>query len=95
MHGHKSATIHCAGTGNKVRTLTTVGKLNGIDMVEILAADGTKIEVPLDNPITYEPWTFDRGSLIFEYETGNLKICTELDTITFPNGERFSVSPQL
>lgn len=93
MNGQCSAEIFCAMTGNKVRTLTTAGKFNGIDMLQIVCADGTEIELPLEEPIAYEPWVFDRGSMLFEHETGNLKICTELDIIRFPNGEEFQIEP--
>lgn len=92
MNGHPSAQIHCAMTGTLVRTLTKMVE-QGIPMVHIVAGDGTELMVDMETPIHYEPWCFDRGSLDFNYQGQSLKICTELDTITFPNGDTFSVTP--
>lgn len=68
---------------NVVRTLTQVG-----DSCHIKCADGTELTVPINTAVIYEPWSDDRGSLLFERGGHKLKICTEFDMLRNPaNGD--------
>ncbi len=63
------------------------------------------MRLPLDTPITYEPWMMDRGSLLFASAAvlnrevlpaslpDELKICGEGDSITFADGSSDTVLP--
>jgi len=89
MAGHKTAEILCAVKLAVVRRLKVSG-----NMVRIDACDGPMIQVPLDTPISYEPWFMDRGSLLFDcQEVPSAKICTEADLIRFPDGSEEPVLP--
>ena len=83
MDGHRTATIRCAYTGNFVRRLAVFG-----DVLELHCADGTAIGLPLDAPIRYEAWFWDRGSLTFTSPElpEDAKLCTEGDVVTFDDG---------
>jgi len=76
---HGACTIQCLYSGETVRTLTP----RGDDDCLLVAGDGTAITIPLDTEITFEPWVFDRGNLIFSLPAeGTLKICGESDWLT-------------
>lgn len=86
---HGDCTIKCFYSGQTVRTLTVVG-----DNCHLLAGDGTELDIPLDTPITYEPWTMDRGNMNFTLDGQPLKICGEADVLTAESGY-YSVLPNL
>lgn len=92
MHRHASGTIHSLMDSRPVRELRVEG-----DTCHIRAADGTMLTVPLSTPITYEPWVFDRGSMLFRVDgiVDALKICTEYDLISFEDGEISSIQPPM
>lgn len=62
--------------GQVVRTLCSA---EGGTAVHILCGDGTEIVVPASQPVQFQPWVFDRGSLIFDFNGKQAKICTEYD----------------
>jgi hypothetical protein len=86
-------TIKCLYSGEVVRTLTVVG-----ESCHLLAGDGTELDIPLDTPITYQPWCMDRGNMLFSLGgqllscTTRCKICTEGDVLIADSGE-YSVEP--
>lgn len=84
---HGDCTIACLYSGETVRTLTVEG-----DTCHLVAGDGTELDIPLDTPITFEPWVFDRGNMIFEHEGETLKICGEADILTAESGQ-YSITP--
>jgi hypothetical protein len=84
MRGHLTAEILCYRRGTIVRRLTVKGDTVNMDAIT------ESIDIPLTTPIAYEPWFMDRGSMLFN---GNLKLCTEGDTIRFPDGQTFWVGP--
>ena len=86
---HGDCTIKCFYSGQTVRTLTVVG-----DICHILAGDGSELDVPLDTLITYEPWTMDRGNMLFEHEGRTLKICGEADILTAESGF-YNIEPEV
>lgn len=75
--------------GDVVRTLTVDG-----DNCVCLAGD-VELIIPLQTPITYQAWHFDRGNLLFKHEHSEdeLKICTEADILQLPSGEQFRIVP--
>ena len=81
MAGHETAEILCAVHGEVVRRLRVAG-----GHVEVTPLEGPSITVPSWTPITYEPWFMDRGSMLFQAEGGQAKICTEGDLVRFPDG---------
>jgi hypothetical protein len=85
----ETATIHCAMSGTKVRTLTKED-----DNCHLVAGDGTTLDIPLNTTIQYEPWVMDRGSLNFTLNGQALKLCTELDVLKTDNGE-YSIVPNM
>lgn len=85
-HGD-TATVHCAMSGTKVRTLTKQG-----DNCHLIAGDGTELNIPLNTPVVYEPWVMDRGSLNFTLDNQPLKLCTELDVLK-SSGEEYTLVP--
>ena len=89
MNGYQSAEIiNFVNPDNVVRRLKVIDNQVEIDAITIT------LTVPIDTPITYEPWCFDRGSMLFsvpDFPQG--KICTELDTIRFPDGTEASIQP--
>lgn len=88
MNGYESAIIRNLIDECPVRKLKVIDNQVEIDAITIT------LNVPIDTPITYEPWCFDRGSMLFsvpDFPTG--KICTELDIICFPDGTQASVEP--
>lgn len=90
-HGD-TVTIHCAMSGNKVRTLIREG-----DNCHLIAGDGTELDISLNTQVVYEPWVMDRGSLNFDPAGGNdykFKLCTELDVLRTENGE-YSLVPNM
>jgi len=96
MAGRKQAEITCLYSGKVVRKLIVMG-----DHVEINAMAPPLVWVPLDTPIRYEPWVFDRGSLLFDGDaTGEarflgatLKICGEGDIIIYQDKKAVPVEP--
>ncbi len=88
MNGELSGTIQCGMRGVVVRRL----KLSDDGLSVEIDAMTQKVWVPLDTPIIYERWFMDRGSLLFNE---SYKICTELDTITFLNGESYQILPKV
>jgi hypothetical protein len=96
MNGQPKATISCMYQGIVVRTLTVDGERVVIDPnTETEPGVHPVISTPLDTPITYRPWTMDRGNMNFEHEEfpDGAKICGEADVIEFPNGDKFSIMP--
>lgn len=96
MNGQESAEIACLYTGKTVRKLSMINA----DSVLVDAIIGPKVTIPLDTPITYEPWVFDRGNMLFpapdelRKDFGNiLKICGEGDRITYCDGTDDTVLP--
>ena len=97
MRGNLTAEILCYRKGTVVRRLTVNG-----DTVTVNALTQTT-DVPLTTPITYEPWWMDRGSMLFLLPaTSSIvrgestpfgKLCTEGDSIRFPDGQEFGVYP--
>lgn len=90
MNGHKGAEIRCLYSGKLVRRLTVNGDTLRFDAMTVA------IDIPLSTPISYEPWVFDRGSLLFSVP--NLpdglkvaKLCGEHDPITFDDGTEGNV----
>lgn len=63
MSGEPRAEIYCLYSEKLVRVLTVAP--DG-QTVEIDAQDGrTVVTVPMTTPIRYEPWTMDRGNMLF------------------------------
>ena len=77
-----SAQIACAFTGQVVRHLTLAGPF-----VDLRAADGTRVLISADEPLVYESWFMDRGSVLVKSETrGVIKLCTEFDLVKLDDG---------
>ncbi len=96
MSGYEQAQIKCLLGGDVVRTLTV--KRIGSELhevVEIDARDGSSVTVPIDTEITYEPWAFDRGNLLFKPDGATIasKICTEYDVVVYPDGTEYGIEP--
>lgn len=88
MNGHNQAEIVNLIGDNVVRRLKVQDNQVEIDAITIT------LTVPLDTPITYEPWCFDRGSMLFSVpEFPTAKICTELDIVRYPDGTEASIEP--
>lgn len=85
MNGAPEAFVVNPLNGATVRHLTVIG-----DDLHILAGSD-EIIVPLDTPLIYEPWMFDRGSLLFDSDRGRLKFCTELDILRLPDGTESAI----
>lgn len=84
LRGYVSAEILSFRNGTVVRRLIVKGDVVTVDAIT------QAVDVPLTTPITYEPWFMDRGSMLFgQY----YKLCTETDTIRFPDGQTFWVGP--
>lgn len=77
MAGRNYAEILCAVKGTVVRKLTLK---DGVVRLDAITAS---IDVPVDTEVVFAPWCMDRGSLLFN---GNLKLCTELDKVRYPDG---------
>jgi len=88
MAGHMTAEIVCLYKGEVMRTLTVNG-----DMVHMACPNGDEVDVPLDTPVSYEPWFMDRGNMLFEGLGTRLKLCTEADKVRYPDGSMDSVMP--
>jgi len=95
MQGHGAAEIICPIRWEVVRRLTLLsdGRV-GVDALT------DSVIVPLSTPITYEPWVFDRGSLMFAVPPevvpgGQAKLCTEADIVQYPDGSEYLVMPKL
>lgn len=91
MNRHATAQIINLLHGDVVRNLKVTG-----DLVEINPGEGFPIVVvPLSLEIKYEPWSMDRGSLLFEHADYKpfAKICTEMDIIRYPDGSEYSINP--
>ena len=87
MGNHKSAEIRCPIRGEVVRRLT----VNGLNLH--FDAITESIDLPLDTELFYQPWVFDRGSILFkDPQRGDLKFCTEWDLIKFEDGTEQRVS---
>ncbi len=104
MAGHKSAEIRCLYTGTLVRKLSI--DADGAHVV--IDAMIMIVSVPLDTPITHQPWAMDRGNMLFKSSAvceqttlaavmpkvpAELKICGEDDPITFDDGTTDKVQP--
>lgn len=81
--------IVCPIKDEVVRTLTVK---DGV--IHLIAGDGTELDINLNTPITYEPWFFDRCSMLFEHEGTTLKLCTERDTLRTENGN-YAIAPKV
>ena len=94
MNGLATARIKCLMRGDVVRSLYIehVGR-DLTEAVKIECVDAAdSVIVPLDTPISYEQWSMDRGSLVFN--AGAWKICTEGDLIHFPKDPQcYSIVP--
>ncbi len=88
MGKHQTAEIFCGVRGELVRRLKVEG-----DRVVIDAMQPPIVSVPLRAQITYQPWFMDRGSLLFTCKelNGKGKICTEGDTIRYPDGTEYTI----
>lgn len=87
MNERLGATIHCAMTGAKVRTLA----ING-DYCDLRAGDGTEVAIHIDTPLTYEQWFMDRGSvLVKSCDDGVIKLCTECDLLRYDDGTEVAI----
>jgi hypothetical protein len=89
----RNAQIRCMYKGHTVRTIVFQGDVADI-CTSIRGVDGTLIErgetvgVSVDMALRFEPWTFDRGSILFQLSDGREgKLCTEADTIVWDDGE--------
>ena len=85
LGNHAGGEIACMYTGNVVRRLERLPGGN----IRVIPGEGPALVVSPETPITFEPWVLDRGNLLFthpEYPGQTLKICGELDTITYPDG---------
>ena len=92
MSGYESAEIVCPIKNEVVRELTVNGNIVTIE------SGPDKVDVPIYTSVTYEPWMFDRGNLLFwsviPFTDGEkMKLCTEGDKIKFPDGTEDSVYP--
>lgn len=68
--------------GGVVRNLTIAGPY-----VDLQAADGSRAMIGADEPLVYEPWFMDRGSVLVRSSThGMVKLCTELDLVKLDDG---------
>jgi hypothetical protein len=103
MSGNSRAEIRCLYTGNLVRVLTVSPDYRTVE-IDPMLPNHAPIRVPITTPITYEPWMFDRGNMLFpesalikDHPTApsetRLKICGEGDPITYPDGESATVNP--
>ncbi len=93
MNGEKHATITCLIKNQVVRELTVDG-----ENVTINPGTGYPLlTIPLSTPILYEPWSMDRGSLVFEHPDflPHAKICTEGDLLTFDDGTTLAIWPNI
>lgn len=87
--GQTQAEIVCLVRGRVVRRLTLKG-----DKVVVDPTTDLPVEVAADLAISYEPWTFDRGSLLFACDwtaPRPAKVCTEYDRVRYPDGREESV----
>lgn len=91
MRDSDSAEIVCAYKGAVVRKLTVIERDNST-FVRIDAMT-EHVDVLISTEITYQPWMFDRGSLLFSHAGGTGKLCTEGDLIRYPDGRSFHVYP--
>jgi hypothetical protein len=91
MRDQDSAEIVCAYKGAVVRKLTVIER-DSSTFVRIDALT-EHVDVLISTEIIYQPWTFDRGSMLFGHSGGTGKLCTEGDLIRFPDGRSFSVYP--
>jgi len=93
MGGHESAEIVCIVKKEVMRKLSVAG-----DTVHI-EAGFHKVDIPLNTPVHYEAWPLDRGNLLFWHEAGGngkeieLKLCTEVDKVRYPDGTEDAVYP--
>lgn len=77
-----SASIFCLVHGTQVRTLVLQG-----DYVNLRAGDGSEVAILADEPLTFEEWCMDRGSiLVRSCDAGVIKLCTEGDKIVLEDG---------
>ena len=87
LNGHARAEVVNLLNGKVVRELFL-----HIDGTVTIESGPDKVRVPLDTPITYEPWDLDRGSFLFSCAAfPNGKIATEHDFIDYDNGDRCSI----
>lgn len=83
-----AATVRCLVTGNQVRMLVLSG-----DYVDLRAGDGTEVAICADEPLVYEPWFMDRGSILIKScDAGIIKLCTEGDRVVLDDDTETSVS---
>ena len=91
MSGYESAEIVCPIKNEVVRKLVVDGNTVNIE------AGSDTVSVPIHTAVAYEPWTFDRGNLLFwevaAADDEKLKLCTEGDKIRFPDGTEDSLYP--
>jgi hypothetical protein len=78
--------------GNVVRKLR---RIDG-ETVELDALAGPVLQLQALTPVEYQPWVFDRGSLLIEVPTdvvpdGKGKLCTESDVLRTPDGREFEI----
>lgn len=89
----QSATISCLVTHQLVRTLVLTPDSPTVD---IRCADGTEVAVMADEPLRYEGWFFDRGSiLVRSVDHGVIKLCTEEDPVTREDGTVVRIAQSL
>lgn len=89
-----TAEVVCLYQGEVVRRLskTTAGE------VEIDTITGPAITLPADTGVTFEPWVFDRGSMLIPVPeslgVGPLaKLCGQWDKLVLPDGRSFTINP--
>jgi len=89
MPGQPTAEIWCPYQNVRVRQLRAAA-----EHIEIIPEDGSgPIKVKAQDRIFFEPWFMDRGSLLFQHDLGLLKLCTEGDTIKYPQGNSLVLAP--
>lgn len=80
LKNQASAIIVCPIKNIPVRFLTVQGDEVCVDAIT------EEMWVPLDTELIYQPWVFDRGSILFKAQCRTLKLCTEADKVRFPDG---------
>ena len=95
MGDHKSAEIIDIVNKAVVRRLS----VNGKETVHVDAIT-VSVDVPIDTELHYETWTLDRGDLLFwnnthpeVWEDVEMKLCTEMDKIRYPDGSEHNLYP--
>lgn len=84
LGNHNYVEILCPMKGTIARKLTRNGDSIHLDALT------EAIDIPAETPLAYEAWFMDRGSILFN---GNLKLCTEMDIASYPDGSEAVIEP--